>query len=535
MAGALTSSRTLGRNMGWNLLGMGLPTLIALVSIPVLIGWMGEERFGVLLLVWLVFGYLSIFDLGLHRALTQLVARALGEGRSYDIAPMFWTALALMVMAGTAGGGAVAMLSEPLVHGWLRVPAELLEETYWAFVIMALALPVLVSTAALRGFVEAHQRFGMVFVVQMLRGVWTFAGPLAVVALFGSNLVVVVLGLLLGRLVAWALLFGMCVRVHPDLLHRVRLSGRVVRPLLSYGGWMALAHTVVPVVLFADRMVIGGLISLEAVTYYTTPSEVVVKLLLVPQAVVGVLFPAFAATYRTDLLHTRRLFRTGLKLVYLSFLPVAIVGIALAPEALRLWLGHTFEQQSTLVLQLLMIGVFLNGSGILLSALVQGVGRPQISALLYCAELPVFFALMWWLTQAYGIEGTALAWAARHAVDALVLLLFARRLLHETFLTLVKQIGLASLAILGLVSLIALEGLGLRLAVSATMILILAVTGWSVLLTHTERAWVQTTLRRGTSMPHAPREAVHVGTGEDKPTGTRGHVALGPTSDDQGR
>src|SRR5258705_13553401 len=75
--GHLTSGRLLARNAVWNLLGNGTPMIVAVVCIPILIRGLGKERFGVLTLVWAVIGYASLFDLGLGRALTQLVARKL--------------------------------------------------------------------------------------------------------------------------------------------------------------------------------------------------------------------------------------------------------------------------------------------------------------------------------------------------------------------------------------------------------------------------------------------------------------------------
>src|SRR5260370_40800032 len=76
----LTSGRLLARNTVWNLLGSGAPMIVAVVCIPILIRGLGKERFGVLTLAWALIGYASLFDLGLGRALTQLVARKLGAG-----------------------------------------------------------------------------------------------------------------------------------------------------------------------------------------------------------------------------------------------------------------------------------------------------------------------------------------------------------------------------------------------------------------------------------------------------------------------
>ena len=77
---SLTAGKRLVRNTFWNLLGEGAPLLVALVAIPRLVHAMGMQRFGILTLVWMLIGYLSLFDLGLGRALTNLVAQKLGAG-----------------------------------------------------------------------------------------------------------------------------------------------------------------------------------------------------------------------------------------------------------------------------------------------------------------------------------------------------------------------------------------------------------------------------------------------------------------------
>ena len=58
---------------------------VAVVTIPALIGRLGTDRFGVLTLAWILLGYFSLFDLGLGRALTKMVAEQLGLGQERDI------------------------------------------------------------------------------------------------------------------------------------------------------------------------------------------------------------------------------------------------------------------------------------------------------------------------------------------------------------------------------------------------------------------------------------------------------------------
>src|SRR5713226_920143 len=109
--GHLTSGRLLARNTVWNLLGNGAPMIVAVFCIPVLIRGLGKERFGVLTLAWALIGYASLFDLGLGRALTQLVAKKLGVGEEREIPALAWTSLLLMMVLGLAGAAIVALAS----------------------------------------------------------------------------------------------------------------------------------------------------------------------------------------------------------------------------------------------------------------------------------------------------------------------------------------------------------------------------------------------------------------------------------------
>src|SRR5712664_2911661 len=109
--GHLTSGRLLARNTVWNLVGSGAPMIVAVFCIPILIRGLGHERFGVLPLAWALIGYASLFDLGLGRALTQLVAKKLGAGEEKEIPSLAWTSLLLMLFLGLAGTAVVVLAS----------------------------------------------------------------------------------------------------------------------------------------------------------------------------------------------------------------------------------------------------------------------------------------------------------------------------------------------------------------------------------------------------------------------------------------
>jgi O-antigen/teichoic acid export membrane protein len=77
--------RRITRNIAWNFVGIGMPLILALITIPQLIAVLGAARCGVLTLVWMVVGYFSVFDLGLGRSLTKLVAERIDSEKQDEI------------------------------------------------------------------------------------------------------------------------------------------------------------------------------------------------------------------------------------------------------------------------------------------------------------------------------------------------------------------------------------------------------------------------------------------------------------------
>ena len=77
----------------------------------------------------------------------------------------------------------------------------------------------------------------------------------------------------------------------------------------------------------------------------------------------------------------------------------------------------------------LALGVFLNSLAQMAVNLVQGVGRPDLSAKLHFAELPFYLLTLWLMISRYGVEGAAIAWMIRIAIDGIILFAMAKYLL----------------------------------------------------------------------------------------------------------
>lgn len=427
---SLTTGRRLARSAVWNFAGMAAPLLVGVVAIPWLIEGMGKERFGLLAIIWMGVGYFSLFDMGLGRALTKLVAERLGDGQTDDLGRLIWTALFLVIGLGFFGAAIVFFGAEALIRHVFNVDPQLQDEAINAFRVLAIGLPIVVLTSAIIGILEAHQRFGSIAAVRIPLGVLTFAAPLITLQ-FSPSLVWATAALLAARLAAAAAYFLLAASVRSEL-KRPRWPDRAhMGPLFHFGGWLTVTNIVGPVMVYFDRFLIGAILTMTAVTYYVTPYEVLSRTQILSQAVMGVMFPALTFVMVENRERLANIYGQMTDILLLLMLPVTAGFFLLAPEALDLWLGPDFSEKSTPVAQWLALGLLLNALAKPSFTLLQSAGRPDLVAKVHLVELLPYMLLLWFLTAAFGIMGAAAAWSIRVLVDTLILNEMARRRVPE--------------------------------------------------------------------------------------------------------
>ena len=412
---------SLAHNTLLNFIGMIVPLIIGVVSIPFVIKGLGTERFGILSLSWVILCYFGLFDLGLGQAATKFVAEALGRKEVERLPQLVWTALVLQVLLGTVGC-LFCIASIPfLVDRVLNVPSELIEETKSVFFIVALSLPIIFGTGSLRGTLSAAQRFDLVNAVKIPSNCLIYFIP-ALALPFALQFPLIIFLLVIVRFINLLAYVLLCMKVFPVLRHNFSFDHNMIKPLLTFGGWLTVSSVVNPVLVSLDRFLIGSLLTVAAVAYYTAPSEVVARLYILPGSLIMAVFPASSALWGMRATQElKKLYARSVKYLLLSVGPIAVVLILFASDILRLWLGPDFSQKSTLVFQILVIGILISSLAQVPYSFIQGIGRPDITAKFHLLETPLYVVLAWFLVKNIGIEGAALAWLIRVTLDALLL------------------------------------------------------------------------------------------------------------------
>lgn len=464
------------KNTVYNLIGLGAPLLVAVVSIPLLIAALGADRFGLLTLVWAVVSYFGLFDLGLGRALTQQLSVVIANKEHDQIGPLVGTATVLMAGLGIIAGlllAAIAPWGVQLIQG---VPDK--NEAINAVYAMALAMPAIILTSGFRGILEAKHAFGIVNLIRLPMGLFTFLGPLAVVYFAHPRLDWIALVLTGGRLVGCVVYAWYAWKALPNVRGHFRVEANLLRRLCVSGGWLTVSNIVSPFMGYVDRFLIGAIVSAEAVAYYATPNELVTKLWIVPGALTTVLFPTFAAQMAKGGEHVWPLFKKAVHWLYVALMPATMVLMIFSNELLTWWISAAFAKHSATLLQIFAVGILINSLAHVPFTLIQSAGSARLTALVHTGELPFFLVFLWWLTLEYGVFGAALAWLTRMVADTLLMFMLSSSIVGRSKLEMInirKTAGLALLALLGF-SGVLLESHVIRIAWMIGVVCLICVT-----------------------------------------------------------
>lgn len=460
-----------------NLAGLGLPMVVAVFTIPYLIQLLGAEKFGLLALMWAVVSYAGIFDLGLGRALTLQVARLDVQSAPQALGAVMGTAYTLMVGVGGVVGAFMFVLSGEIV-GLVKGVTNLGETTV-AFQTMAVSVPFIILASGFRGVLEARQAFGRVNAVRLPLGVYTFVGPVLVCGAFGPRLDLIAAVLALGRLVA-CVVYWHYARVHIAPVEHTLLKweGRYVKSLCASGGWLSVASVVGPIMAYADRFVLGALVSANAVAFYVTPNELVTKLWILPGALTAVLFPMFSGGLSNSgesRYGTVKLFDLSSAAIFIVIAPMSLVLAAFSYELLELWVGAEFARQGQVLLVIFAFAILVNCMAHVPLTLLQGAGNARVVALLQVIEVPIFLFLLWGLTLKFGVVGAAWVWVVRAIFDTGILLYLACSKLQVSFIKRFALLAASILIVLVLYGMVKDRGLYARMMLTGLVALVFAV------------------------------------------------------------
>jgi O-antigen/teichoic acid export membrane protein len=415
------------KNSSYAIIEFAWPVVVALVVTPVVVKGLGPSAFGVLSLVAVTLGLFGLLDLGIGGAAMRAVAEAVELDNREMAARVLGTVVTVYMAIGLVGATIILLLTPLLVSRLLSIPNELQPAATIAFCVSAAGFPVTLIMGAFASVPKAVQRFDLSTRVAV---VVSTIGPLATVALVtsGYGLPAIAAASLVTNAVAAVVYY----RVARHLLGIRRLplgvDMSILRPLARFGGWFITASIGVTILYQLDKLLLGSLLSVAAVTYYVVPGSLANRIQGAVGAATQIVFPASSALFvrgRRDSLV--RLYRDGTRLTFLLTGALGIPMAVFAEPFLRHWLGGDFADRSSSVMVMLVVTYSLLALTGVAWGLGFGSGRAKVNALFVVGMGALDVGLLLVLVRPYDITGAALAYLTSAAIGAPSLISYIER------------------------------------------------------------------------------------------------------------
>jgi O-antigen/teichoic acid export membrane protein len=214
------------------------------------------------------------------------------------------------------------------------------------------------------------------------------------------------------------------------------------------------------------------------------------------------LFPAFSTLDgANDHRGVQTLLAKTIKLMAFLMGAVVIGLIFAAHDVVLVFLGRDYVEPSTIVLQILCLGFWVNALAMAPHATLQACNRPDLTAKLHALETPLHLIVLFIFASTMGVVGVATAWLIRASLDCLALMWLTKRLGRLQTTDLQDQ-GVYSLSVL--VALLSCAGLLYSRAIQTdwfgslagcVVVLVFLGAGWIFHLSDDERTQVMRLLR----------------------------------------
>jgi O-antigen/teichoic acid export membrane protein len=395
-------------NSAWNFAGGIVPSVAALLTVPVVVSRLGTEQYGTLTLLTSIVGYFALLDInastGALKYLAEYHARK-DEARTHQL---FSLGLAIYLLIGTLGGAAIAIFARQLSTSVFNVPPALQDTSVLALRYGGVAFLFAQLQTYLMSVPQALQRYDISARTEGVFGSLASVSTLLVV-LLGGGLVEV----MATRAAISAANVVVLSRVATALIPGLRAAwpGRVVaRQLVSFSLYSYLTRFATVTYANADRLLVGAYIDMRSLALYTVPFMLANRVFALIYRLGQVIMPeASRLGAGGQLVELRRTYLLSAR--YLMFLNAAFCCLLVffGRELLYYWAGAAFGHKASVILALVALAVLFDSFTNLPSLVNDGLGKPANTGVFAFVRSVIAIGAAWVVVRSGDIE--AVAWA----------------------------------------------------------------------------------------------------------------------------
>jgi O-antigen/teichoic acid export membrane protein len=389
----MSSTQIFARSLRANWIGVAANGIVSLFLSRYVYAALGEDIYGVWLLVVSLTGYLSLIELGMRTSLGRFINYYLGRKETEHVNGIISTALTFFLACGIPLFAAAILIAPNFGAIFPKASPAYLDGARSAVMMVSLSLWLTFFGATFTQVLFSQDRFDIYNIINIIVLVVRAVGTVVVLHFDGgiARLSAVQAG---SSLVGVILSYIMAHRVFPALNIRFRrVTWAYFRELSSFSIWAFVSSIAMRLLYLTDLLVIGWFLGPGAVPYYNIPIMLVVYSREFVGQITEVLAPQTMKHCGTgDYESLRYMFRWGSKVTMALAIPFYSGLILLGPEFMTMFWGPAFDQSKWVLVilavpQLVTMAVRVGGS------IISGLGHVRFGASMSLAQALCNFGL----------------------------------------------------------------------------------------------------------------------------------------------
>lgn len=399
--------------------GNVIPALLGLYYLPILNQSLGASLFGFFMLAWASVGISSFLDLGLGKSVVYYSSGSTEKDRVDKVNSALLSLFVVSIVMTFVFAFVVVFVFKSNLFSYNS-------DYFYSVMILVFSLPFAINLTGYRGVLEGKQLFTACAVLRSVSGVLFILIP-AWLALYFESPEGIAIGFLVARASVFYFYKSAAVKFDPlASIFSIKFCRESLASVFGYSFWVSLSGVVGAVLGYLDRIALALFSNLSSAGYYSAPFEIISRLLLIPGAIVTVIFPRLSAAVGDN-----ELLRSITKEAYLiclaGMLPIVFFIFVYSEGILIYWMGADFAVKANLVVKIAAVGVLFNALAHIPLAVLQATGAPRLAARIHLVEIIPFVVFFSLAAYYFGANGVAIVWSLRVFVDFLLMVYFANR------------------------------------------------------------------------------------------------------------
>ena len=409
------------KNVSSSWLGLLVNVATGIIISPYILHKLGDDAFGLWVLVFAITGYYGLFDFGIRSSVVRYVAKYSAVGDREHLQKIINTSLFSYSCVGLFLF-TLTVIGSFFVDKFFRVPPEFLATARILFLIVGGSLSVGFPFAVFTGILEGLQKF---YLPNLINITTTILRAVLIVIVLNRGL-----GLLSVALITAAipLVNGIVNTINVFRLTDLRLGRSHVtrdtfRQIFNYGSVTFMISLATRLRFKTDALVIGKFIGAAAITQFSIGSRLVDYATDMVESLAQIFAPMsshFEA--KGDMERLRRVYIEGNRACALVIFPICAGLIILGKSVIQIWMGAKYIPYSYPILLILLIPATLRMAQASSARILLGIARHKMLAVVTFSEGILNLVLSIALVRPYGIVGDALGTAIPLTLTCLLFL-----------------------------------------------------------------------------------------------------------------